>query len=999
MTDPCIISSYSLSQKEQLLKNKLYSAQKPLKATEPPAQTSAPPPISETPYRKTTMAMTTEPVTDKNLNNFINEVRAEFQKTQMATGGAGMAQNMLYHKAKMLESHIGVLEKNQQNMTELFKTIVQGGGAGGKNDKMKYEICNENRRILAETLGPLHKQIEEIKKLYEENKNSTNELQDNMQTIKEIIKTRPSDIDADIDKKYKALKAGNTKLQGAINNAYGEMDKFSTLGLNSEVFKNEVVKIKEQMQEIQKDSQAVELEMQRRFMRILEENEKCKLMLATGITNIPKAANEIAGPSQSVAKLEPFDYDNFTDTISDITAEVNNIEKRFKNGTVNYPVITQNTNKGKIAPPFYDFSIEPISLKPTSDTTLPKLNEKPAYLSNIKTRVVQVQPPARFEQPKPMTNIPSSIVDQVIIPPPKPEKVKPAPKQALAQKEKPRKSIGDEQNYPKYERKEPPREQLRELSLKRPETEQVPVFTKNMPTKIEMKEYIDSELKKQVEELVMPIKDRLAKQQPVEESKKPEQKMDITPKVTSINIEPAEPNFNKNMAEKPPAQIPSYISQKAKPAPQTLKGKVEDVLADMLFNDLKSEKQVVREPIKKQESIQYEPDFEPENEPKDKILKQPIEQPKKVEQAPVEEKKIISPLLKETKEIGISAIIQQPPTIVQSKEPEFKPQPPGANTFVYVKRDVKCEVQQISPEAISILPDQNQKKVESIKPQPVEEIKQPINIEHIKMDNEAEILKRKIPINVEPLIAGMLIPPTNYSNPFSINTGPGVATGYAGLQIPPPHTVNLDEYEISSASGIQDSSVNSERSGVLHSTVRGPPKITVESEMDSVSEGEIRTRNLKGLSRPNIPPNATASQEHSNVISIASSPSQLSAGEIRTKALPVKKPYVFSQEDFTYSEGENVIQENSSSNFQDQSEENLSAVNSLEDLGAIQKIREIKKQQDIMKQSQESFGLRSSMKNEGGLRKSEDKVNIAFSGEDAEPEEGEVKMNPFNLKQ
>eukprot|EP01022_Parablepharisma_sp_SALTPOND_P031791 TRINITY_DN816_c0_g1_i4.p1 TRINITY_DN816_c0_g1~~TRINITY_DN816_c0_g1_i4.p1 ORF type:complete len:1001 (+),score=170.97 TRINITY_DN816_c0_g1_i4:664-3666(+) len=942
MTDPCIISSYSLSQREQLLKNKLYSTQKPLKALEPPSRSTAAG-TTKVPQRE---AMTAT-VTDKNLNTFINEVQAEFQKSQAATGGMGMAQNMLYHKTKLLESHIGVLEKNQQNITELFKTVIGSGDRQGKNDRMKYEICNENRRLLLEAMGPLHKQIDDVKKLYEENKSATSELYDNLQTIKEIVKTRPGDIDSEIDQKYKTYKRTNTKLTGAINDAYQEIDKVAVPGLSSEALKHEMAKVKEQMLEIQKDSQAIELELQRRYTRALEENEKYKLLLATGMTGL----NEKVTKPQLRGEMEEFDYEGFVDTISDITAEIISIERKFKAGAVVYPNVVLNHAKGKAAS-FYDFSVEPISLKPKATKT----PDKPSYLASIKTRTVTA-PSLAKESPK--VDLSKNIIERVTTLPAPIRKIE---EPVVKPKEEPRK--------PKVKPAEKPTPIRQPAPIKRempePPKEQQPA------NKIELKEYIEEQLRKQIQEAIKPLADKFQVQ-------KPEPRIDIQPAVAQTVVD----------IVSQPSKVPMRKTQPA-PNAQSLKGAVENMLADMLFKDIKGTKVGPKPAVN---NLAYENDFEAESIHEEEIgKKEPSleltnldkdvsvqvsrfekevkeaeidattkivpEEPMKKAEAPVKKaeepvKKIEEPLKK----------VEEPKRIIplEAKE-EVKEKP---NTFVFIKR--KNEVQQLPQTMLSI------------PPRPAK-IPEQVKSEHVKLDAESEILKRRVPINVEPLIAGMLEPPqptgVDYANPFSL--GPN----FAGLQIPPPHVVNLEEYDVSSTSGIHESSISSEPSLPARGTDKKPLREISESEPDSISEGEFRAR--KPLSKP--------AREYSNVISMTSSPtSMLSIGEV--KAQGKKRANIFSVEDFTYSEGENA-----SSNIKDFSDEGQSGVDSLDNAEIMGRIREIRKQQDTLKQSQESFGLRSSLKAEGEhQRQEENKVNIMFSGDDEELEEGEVRFNPFDI--
>ena len=964
MSDPCIVSSYSLSQREQMLKNKLYSVQKP-KQTALTASSTAGRAVQC--VKPTTEASA---VTDQNLNDFVTELRQEIVKSQTATGGTGMTQNFMYHKAQMLESHIGLLEKNQQSLTELIKTVLESKNKQGGEEKIKYEICNENRRLLTEVMAPLHRQIADIKNLYEENKGATQEVYEKIENLKDIIKVKPYDVEQEIERKYQRYKSGSSKMNGAINNAYQVIDNLgaeSISGISAEAYKTELAKIKEQMQAVQKDSQAIELEMQRRFARILEENERCKLLLAANIHQ-PTIARPEMGRDGIKQRLEEFDYDSFVDTIADYANEISVLEKKFKSGATSYPNITMQYGKNK-APPFYDFNVEPVQLK----TRI----EKPQHLANIKTRTVVVKPPVK-EILRQDIDLSKNIVTDITTKKETLKKSEPVERKNVA---KPRKEPASapaplpEKRKPKTPPKEPTpfQHQIRELSEPRGEA-----------NKIELKEYIDEQVRKQIREAMTPVKE-----------KKVEKQVEIHPAVADIEIKPVVPKTEMILSE-------NRALATKKMAEHELKGTVENMLADLLFKEIKASKRETRkEPIKTAEE-EYPKDFEEESgissPGQEKQLSGVLVDNLQGEEKKERSRSVISDIKEDTKQshkeldksigVQVSKILKEVTEVAVDATPRMQEVPekplqeiPGrANTFVYIKR--ANEVQQIPQNTLSILPRPKKS------PQPDEHVP----IEHVKIDTEAEILKRRVPINVEPLIAGILEPPAQlppimsgaeYNNPFAV----------AGLQIPPPHIVNLEEYDISStsyANSGQDSSISeSERAKAHHLASNQKPY--TESAAESESEGEVRLKpQLGGLS---------VEQSRQFAQNRASTPSSaLSLGEIR---IPEKRVgNIFSAEDYTYSEGEHkaAVDDASSRIF---SEEEQSRVHELDEVENIGRIREIKKQQDVLKQSQESFGLRSSLKMES-IPKSgtgqEGKLDIMFSADDSEPEEGEVRPNPFHIK-
>ncbi len=1048
MTDPCIISAYSLSQREQTLKNRLYSNQK-AKTTlfDPLARNTAGRAVQcEAPA--TAEART---VTDQNMNEFITDVRQEFAKSQMATGGTGMAQNFLYHKTQMLENHLGMLQKNQETMADLVKTVVKAGGAGAssKDEKIKYDICNENRRLLMESMAPLHRQIEEIKSMYEGNKETTKELYDNIETLKEIVKTKPYDVDAEVDRKYRTYRSNNRQINGAISTGCDTVDKMGVAaGISSEAYKQEAVKIKEQMQEVQRETQAMELEMQRQFARTLEENERCKLLLTAGISQ-PKISPP-AGSGLSIRqRLGEFDYDSFMDSVGDVAVEVSTLEKKFRAGGTVYAatLVAASYPKGKSVP-FYDFNVEPVQTKMGGKG---RTGEKPARLLNVRTRTVVVPVPVKAEPSRP--DLSKNIVDQVR-PVSRPREAslgrssRAAPEPTPARKPKTKvqtRTPGAAESHPRLDRSErhdrdrealsqPPAARTEEegkttssLQRQMQELRNTPEEKKRFADRIEIKEYINDQVRQQVADVVAPMRATLVPATASGKESRPEDRKIAVPTDATTSA-------GKNRTD----TIMSGMNQartegRRKVGESEIKGTVENVLVDMLWRDMQRDAArnvgaTTAGRSGEQKSVQEEPeeykeDFEQSDshqgssvalEKPGKAASPTAEKPPaaardKAKQPPPEESKAGPTHPLETaglaQSLNASNGRSQPPADPKSKPavaPISTAQSLGTNTFTYIRR----EIQQIPQSIISIQPKKPRAEI-------VEEQKgrSATAAEHVRVDAEAEILKRRIQINVEPLMAGILEPPPipavavggSYSNPFYLNQA------YAGLQIPPPHIVNVEEYDMSSTSYAQsdrhpDSSSVSEAEKPIgtekSSPNKRPDKGASESEIESVSEGEVR------------PPPNTSSAEQSrrydtNTSHRLSTPtSVLSQGEVRPAGTKVRGN-IFSMEDFTYSEGEHVgsganpdHSDNVSSKLM--SDEEQSRVHELDEVEPVGRIREIQKQQDVLKQSQESFGLRSSVKAESMGRSgngSEAKPDIKFFADDVELEDsaGNKPAFPFQM--
>eukprot|EP00826_Nyctotherus_ovalis_P053873 TRINITY_DN7031_c0_g1_i8.p1 TRINITY_DN7031_c0_g1~~TRINITY_DN7031_c0_g1_i8.p1 ORF type:complete len:696 (+),score=212.30 TRINITY_DN7031_c0_g1_i8:140-2227(+) len=685
---------------------------------------------------------------------------------------------------------------------------------------------------------------------------------------------------------------------------------------NSEELRHEISQLKDQMQTIQRYNQAIEFEMQKGFAKILEENEKSKLAIATGAVRKERV---MTGP-------EKFGYESFIDEVTDVSGELDMAERRFRNEALEFPKTPFAGKK-----PFYNFGVEAAALSSRSAA-------KPSYLTSIKTKTV---PAPRKESST------SSIIERMTPLPQLKSEVKTREKRIAKEREsKPTTPIN-------LERRTPKKSEVIHKPIKTPKERPSP-----QADKIDIKEYIDEQLKKQLQQIVLPASETLIIERP-----------EVRPNIPVIRTTVEEPKTDKN----------------------SLKGTVEDILADMLLNDIKSGPKIVRreEAPARHEPEAYEDDFEPEYQeetrktPKEKttteeskykparelnaqsIVIDSNEETKYFSRKPVKKAEEPSPresmemLLKQSVvDIRKSSDVRRPAESKEEvkkrerkEEAKKKESKVITNTYVYVAKG-NNEVQQLPQAVLSI----------ASRPAKVEE---KVKIDHVKADAEAEILKCRIPINVEPLIAGILepaapaLPGPDYYNPFS------VPSNIATLQIPAPHVVNAEDYDVSSTSGVHESSVSSDAFVPAFATARKQREV---SEPDSVSEGEIRQRNAA---------------ENSSNMSMASS--TLSAGEVNTQRK--KNSNLFSVEDFSEGEvipGTGVFRaeevsegEVAMSNGRELSEGEVD-VNSMQSVEVVNRIRGVNRRESTAKQSS-------------------NRIDLNFLSDDSELEEGEIRVDPFNI--
>jgi hypothetical protein len=260
-----------------------------------------------------------------------------------------------------------------------------------------------------------------------------------------------------------------------------------------------------------------------------------------------------------------------------------------------------------------------------------------------------------------------------------------------------------------------------------------------------------------------------------------------------------------------------------------------------------------------------------------------------------------------------------------------------------------------------------------------------VPIEPIKLDTEAEILKRHIPINVEPLIAGLLEPAAlasgvPYSNPFDLQRV------YADLQIPPPIVVNMDDYDLSSTSYTPsealdrrdvigpDSSVSSTslRPDLSLASLRRrqfpPAPIQRASDATSLSEGEVRPPESSG-ERPAYADVKASLKSRVNFDSpssgyVSESVSGISQGQlVDLERHP--RDRMFNPADSTFSEGELPTGQNAIPAahrfFEEDPEPRLQGAQAQAQAPKRALGREMQRPHEPVSTSQASFGARASL--------------------------------------
>jgi len=818
MNETSAIVTFSLSQPQLTLKNRLYSTSNPPLLNKDEEIERVNEKINKPVVNgmKITHTAGTDALTGPNMytfNNKTNEIQSDSVR-----------------KAKLLEDHIGMLERNQQNLSDILKIVI-----GDKNnpERLKYEVCNENRKALNDSITPLYKQIEDLKRLYEENKEANNGLIKDIGTITELIKIKPiiqSNIHRNQEPPIIEYSRGKDYMKNEV--ADGMEEEISNL-------KGEIKALKEDNKKIEEN-----------FKSISEQTIKHKLIADTNHKE-----------SEFVTRIGKFNYDDF---IESIEATVENPTLKLGKDEM---IVTSKTDTN----PHYDFTT-----KETVERAM-----KPSYLSKVKTKTVKRYGISSKADYKPVFKPKAEIIED-----------KSLEKEKLPAKE--------EIKYDLNANKE-----VKELSKKVLTEPKKTLPRRSSPLKtqeLEIKEYINEQLEKQLKKMIEPIQEEL-QQHKSNRRGEMSNEMYFEQPVTRVN------------------PIETQVQRTIEPNRSIERNYIEEQLVDLLLADLaKKEPQA---PLIKKDTIIEEVHKEKESLVIERSVKQSATYSETHKESTKSE-------IRETKE---TTIIREPTILperqmkpqyerVINKEPEEENKEQEViykesqikvkekmleenkmnkgNTICIIKKS--NEIQQIPQETLVVLPKQAK-------------IKEPIKKEYIKTDIEQEIVKRRIPINVEPLIAGLFDQTRS-----SISLSKGIET----LQIPKPHIIDIDDYDLSS--------IDSDHSATL-------PDQGVPSEI----------REVEDISESEIPFTSETVKEDTDSVSIGTS--RPSRGEVR------RNYSGYHVNDTTFSDGEDRMGRRNSG-INDVSDEEISRVDSLEHRP------ERKNVDNMLKQSQESFGVRNSLKYE-----------------------------------
>lgn len=352
-----VVSDLNISSKEQQMKQRFFSSTR-----------SDPPPKSSVPVLNP----------DPGFSDFLQDLQATLK--QQAPGG--LSQDLIKQQALIMQQQVELLKQEQKS----FSKVVQ---------HMSRTSMEDPKRLLAEMLAPLNKQIMEVKSFYEETKGTAKEISVQVSGLKKAL-----DENRASGKMRKSVEDGMNKFtmkknqfdlkvkeaENMVSSVMAEAEENQSLTS----CKQGIEYLREQILAVHKDAEKIEIEMQARFKRIVEQAQKVK--------SIPQNHSTFTGFEGSEAKIEKIlggklDYDEILSELNEISTNKNRIIQEYKKMTPVYPkivkkVVTQVPEK-KVVPK------KQAQLLPVPVSGIRKTGKsKPDGLKGIETQVKQTTKPA-----------------------------------------------------------------------------------------------------------------------------------------------------------------------------------------------------------------------------------------------------------------------------------------------------------------------------------------------------------------------------------------------------------------------------------------------------------------------------------------------------------------------------------------------------------------------------------------------------------------------------
>ena len=336
--DTCIITKYSLSEREKDLKRAFFSKKNLKNPTDADSNLiNQPQAQNKTNFIFPENEEIIKKIVDQNLyelKKFENNLKLKNNSMIENTQG-GVPLNLVYSQNKILERNVDILHETQRSLHDLLIYNLRKDKEKDKSRGMDKNNSYENYKIFFDLISPLTFKIEELKNSMNQIQMTTSNKNSNMN---EKIK--------DFESKHNEFKENSQKFQTSLN----LIENNKQLNRDAQILKA-IEDLKNSINHINTEMNKMENEFNINMKRIIEENERSKIRNLLGGVN-----NSVSSLSESFNKLNnarlhtqsnkknsesQLDYVDYQKELLDINLRKEELFNEFKSNKISIPNLSK----------------------------------------------------------------------------------------------------------------------------------------------------------------------------------------------------------------------------------------------------------------------------------------------------------------------------------------------------------------------------------------------------------------------------------------------------------------------------------------------------------------------------------------------------------------------------------------------------------------------------------------------------------------------------------
>lgn len=368
-----VVTSLNISDKEQQLKQRFLTNSRPEVIGKVPVL-SAP---------------------DPGFTSFLEEMQITLK--QQANGNA--SNELLKQQSSIMQQQVELMREERK----AFDKVLQ---------HMAKPQSEDPKRVLAELLAPLNKQIIEVKNFYEETKNTAKEIVSQVNDLKKTISDhKPSKgLQKSVDEGMATFARKKAIFDSKVKQAESMVSEVAADAedhLNLGGCKQGIDYLRQQIEIVSNDTEKMEIELLNRYQRMMQQVQKVKTLPSSEVF-----VKDLKSTEERVRGLfgESIDYDEILSEVEKLNNYKNAILQEYRKGTLVYPKPVKST-----APVVVEKKVQkkPVQMHPMPSGNVKKtFKTKPNALQNIPTQPKQFASKPKVEKPLSMIAKPLSIEEK-----------------------------------------------------------------------------------------------------------------------------------------------------------------------------------------------------------------------------------------------------------------------------------------------------------------------------------------------------------------------------------------------------------------------------------------------------------------------------------------------------------------------------------------------------------------------------------------------------------